>query len=184
MTVPVENYFAAYPASYRAGNVTVGPLTLGGAIRLAHEGIDCGAAVPRDKVYLAAFILSSETDYKRFLRRSKCGLQELCNAVESALNNAFETYVKPPSPKAGTRKRVTPHGCGWPLEIAECLCGEYGWSWRDSLATPVVTAYALIAACRQRHGEEPGGFDYIERIKEREVHARKQRAAEEAKARR
>lgn len=177
MTVPVENYFAAFPASYRAGNVTVAPLTLGGAIRLAHEGIDCGVAVPREKLYLAAFVLSGETDYKKFLRRAKCGLQELSNAVESALNNAFETYVKPPSPESGTRQRVTPHGYGWPLEIAEFLCGEYGWSWRDALATPVVTANALVATSRQRHGDEPGGFDYVERIKEREVHERKRRAA-------
>ena len=183
MTVPVENVFAAFPASYRAGNVTVAPLTLGGAIRLAHEGIDCGVAVPREKLHLAAFVLSGATDYKKFLRRAKCGLQELSNAVESALNNAFETYVKPPSPKSGTRMRVTPHGYGWPIEIAEFLCGEYGWSWRDALATPVVTAFALVAACRQRHGDEPGGFDYMERIKEREVHERKRRAAARAKAR-
>ncbi len=184
MTVPVENYFAAFPASYRAGNVTVAPLTLGGAIRLAHEGIDCGVAVPREKLCLAAFVLSGATDYKKFLRRAKCGLQELSNAVESALNNAFETYVKPPPPPKGARVRTGPHGCGWPLEVAEFLCGEYGWSWRDALATPVVTAFALVAACRQRHCDEPGGFDYMERIKEREVHERKRRAAEEAKPRR
>lgn len=183
MTVPVENYYAAFPASYRAGNVTVGPLTLGGAIRLAHEGIDCGAAVSRDKVLMAAFVLSGETDYKRFLRRVKCGLQELSNAVEMCLNNAFETYVKPPPPPKGARVHTGPHGFGWPLEIAEFLCGEYGWSWRDALATPVVTAYALVATSRQRHCSEPGGFDYMERIKSREVHERKRRAAEKAKAR-
>ena len=195
MTVPVENYFAAFPASYRAGNVTVGPMTLAQAVLLGAFDVPLAADVPipDDKVIIAAMLLSpewreqreapTEADFKRFAKRVKANGGELAEAVTRARSFAFSTYVKPPPPPKGTRVNKGPHGCGWPLEVAEFLCGEYGWSWRDALATPVVTAFALVAASRQRHGDEPGGFDYMERIKEREVHERKRRAAERAKTR-
>ena len=194
MTVPVENYFAAFPASYRAGNVTVGPMTLGQAIMLGAFDIPLAVEmpVPADKLMIAALLLSKEwraadrlpdeRDFKSFAKQlKKVDGKELKEAVESVRVFAHSTYVKPPKAPAGARKRTTPHGYGWPLEVAEFLCGEYGWSWRDALATPVVTAFALIATSRQRHGDEPGGFDYMERLKEREVHERKRRAAAAAK---
>lgn len=162
MTVPAEDFIAAFPPDARAGNVTLRPLTLGGAIRLAREGVDCGAAVPRDLAVRAAFVLSGEPDYRRFLRRAKCGLQQLCNAIEKVLNDAFETYIKP-ADRQGSTQSLTPHGLGWPLELAEFLCAEYGWSWRDALDTPVATCWALLAACRQRHNVQRGGLDYMER---------------------
>ena len=162
MALPVEDYIAAFPPSRTAGNVTLRPLTLGGAIRLSREGVDCGAAVSRKLVLRAAFVLSGAEDYRRFLRRAKCGLQELCNAVEKTLNDAFETFVKP-AESQGATKSLTPHGLGWPLELAECLCGEYGWRWREALDTPVATCWALVAACRQRHNAQRGGLDYVER---------------------
>lgn len=189
MTVPVENYFAAFPASHRAGNVTVGPMTLAQAVLLGAFGVPLATDVPipDDKVIIAAMLLSpewreqreapTEADFKRFAKRVKANGRELAEAVTRARSFAFSTYVKPPPPPKGARVYKGPHGCGWPLEVAEFLCGEYGWSWRAALATPVVTAFALVAACRQRHGDEPGGFDYMERIKERKVHERKRRAA-------
>ena len=189
MTVPVENYFAAFPASYRAGNVTVGPMTLGQAIMLGAFDVPLAADVPipADKLTIAAMLLTAEwravdhlpdeKDFKRFAKRLKADCKELKKAVEAARAFSFSTYVKPPPPPKGARINKGPHGYGWPLEVAEFLCGEYGWSWREALATPVVTAFALVAASRQRHGDEPGGFDYMERIKSREVHERKRRAA-------
>lgn len=194
MTVPVENYFAAFPASRSVGGAELGPMTLGQAIMLGAFDVPLAADVPipADKLMVAALLLSKEwraadrlpveKDFRRFAKRLKADCRELKEAVESVKTFAFSTYVKPPPPK-GARINKGPHGCGWPLEVAEFLCGEYGWSWRDALATPVVTAFALVAACRQRHGGEPGGFDYMERIKEREVRERKRRAADRAKAR-
>jgi len=170
MTLPVENYIAAFPPSFKAGNVVLRPLTLAGAIKLSQEGVDCGKAVPRGLVIQAAFILSGETNYKRFLRRMKCGLQELCNAVERVLNSAFTTFVKPAVDKNAPQE-VTPHGVGWALELVEFLCGEYGWSFRDALETPVVTAWALVTASRQRHCAPKGDFDYIERQYEADLKA-------------
>ena len=163
MDVPRENVIAAFPPSVKAGNVVIRPLTLGGAIRLAERGISTGTRVPKDKLFVAAWILSGEADLKKFLRRAKCGLQELSNAVEEVLNTAYETFVKPAAAQGKQVGHMTPHGLGWPLEFAEWLCAEYGWSWQTALATPVATVYALAAACRQRNGGRHAGLDYIER---------------------
>lgn len=162
MQVPPENWLAAFPPVVKAGRVVLRPLTLAGAIRLGAAGLDCGKAVPREKLFEAAFVLSGETDYRRFLRRTKCGLRALSAAVETVLNDAFATALGPAARKNAT-KHLTPHGLGWPLELAEFLCAEYGWSWQEALETPVVTVYALAAAARQRTGGKHGGFDYVER---------------------
>ena len=119
--------------------------------------------VPKDRLFDAAFVLSGEADLKRFLRRAKCGLQELSNAVETVLNTAYETYVAPKPENGKQTNELTPSGLGWALELSEWLCAEYGWSWQTALETPVATAYALIAAARARHGGKHGAPDYIER---------------------
>ena len=170
MQVPPENWLAAFPPDVKAGNIALRPLTLAGAIRLGALGLDCGKAVPREKLFEAAFVLSGEKDYSRFLRRAKCGLEELSKAVETVLNTAFATYLRAAAQKNATQ-HLTPHGLGWPLELAEFLCAEYGWSWQESLAMPVVTVYALMAAARQRTGGKHGGFDYIERQYNEDVKA-------------
>ena len=182
--LPRENVIAAFPPSVKAGNVVLRPLTLGGAIRLAERGISTGARVPKDKLFVAAFVLSDEgkrekgigkreqalpsslfpnPSFRRFLRKAKCGLQQLSNAVETVLNTAYETYVAPKPENGKQMNELTPSGLGWALELSEWLCAEYGWSWRDALETPVATAYALIAAARARHGGKHGAPDYIER---------------------
>ncbi len=172
MIPPVENALAAFPPSSKAGNVVLRPLTLGAAIRLGCEGVDCGARIPEGKIFQAAFVLSGESDYRRFLRRAKCGLQELSKALETVLNEAFATWIKPPAPSgASVVKHLTPHGLGWPLECAEFLCSEYGWSWQTALDTPVATCFALMAACRQRNGGKHAGLDYIERRYSKEIKA-------------
>lgn len=174
MIPPPENAVAAFPPSRRAGNVELGPLTLAGAIRLGEAGVDCGVAVPRDRLVQAAFILSGGKDFRRFARRSKCGFKELAKAVETVLNDAFSTWIRPlPAADAPSCLQLTPHGLGWPLEWAEFLCSEYGWTWRAALDTPVATVFALAAACRQRNGGRHAGLDYIERKYRQDVKAGK-----------
>jgi len=176
--IPHENALAFFPPSVTVGNVTLGPLTLAGAVRLGEIGVDLGRRVPRDLVFPAAWVLADATspsrlgrdalrrvrqrkDYTSFLSHSRVGLKELHNAVETVLNDAFKTYIKPAASSSGT-VHLTPHGIGWPLEYAEFLCGEYGWSWQASIDTPLATVYALYAAYRQRNGGRHG-MDYIER---------------------
>lgn len=168
MTIPEENAIAAYPPSVKAGNVTLRPLTLGGAIRISSLGVDIGKPVDKDALFRVAAVLAGEDDTKRFLKRSRVGLNALSSAVETVLNTAFTTYVKPAQ---GERKTThfTPHGLGWPLEYAEWLCHEYGWSWQAALDTPLATVYALEAACRARNGGRHAGLDYIERQYRKDV---------------
>jgi hypothetical protein len=170
MLPPVENAIAAFPPARRAGRAVLRALTLGGAVRLGAEGVDCGKAVPRDKLVRAAFVLSGEEDFGRFAGRLKCGLAELSAAVEGVLNDAFSTWIRPAAEKGGV-VHLTPHGLGWPLELAEWLCAEYGWGWREAIDTPVATVWALAAACRQRNGGAHAGLDYIERRYREDVKA-------------
>lgn len=163
MEIPREDWLAAFPPSRAAGNVTLKPLTLAGAIRLGERGIPISRRVPEGKVAEAAFVLSGGGDFARFCRRARCGLKELARAVEATLNDAFSTYVRPYVAGGGAVRNLTPNGLGWPLELAEWLCAEYGWRWGEALETPVVTVYALAAACRKRNGGRHAWLDYIER---------------------
>jgi len=164
MEIPVENALAFFPPTVRAGNVTLGPLTLAGSVRIGQLGVEIGQRIPTEKLFQVAHILSvgSSVPLDRFLRRARVGLKELHNAVETVLNDAFRTYVKPAQGKGGT-VHLTPHGLGMPLEYAEFLCAEYGWTWETAINTPLATVFALVAAHRQRNGNRHGGFDYIEK---------------------
>lgn len=185
MTLPVEDFIAAFPPSVRAGAVELGPMTLEHAVLFGAFDIplDEKIPVPAAKVPTAAMILSSrrwgrvpgELDFRRFARRLNGGQKELAAAVESCRSLAMSTYIAP-RPAEGETRRTDPHGLGWPLEIAEFLCGEYGWGWQVALETPCATAHALVAACRQRYGGLHGDFDYVERARSQEVHSRKERA--------
>lgn len=181
MTLPVEDYIAAFPPSEKAGNVTLGPMTLRHAVLFGAFGVplDTKIKVPLDKLVVAALILSrdwvappSDGDFKRFAKKVKCSSEALGKAVETCRAQGQCTYVSPREQSGGT-KRSDAHGLGWPLEVAEFLCGEYGWSWRDALATPTATAFALVAACRQRNGGKHGDFDYVERVRSDDAHRRK-----------
>ena len=163
MPLPIENVLAAFPPSVKAGNITLRPLSIGGAIRLAEIGVDARKTpVPKDKLFAAAFVLSGEPDLKRFLRRSRCGLKELANALEEVLNQAFTTFI-PPQQQQDAPISLTPDGLGWPLELVGFLCAEYGWTFEYALATPVCRAFALQAVSRVQHGGKHGGPDYVER---------------------
>jgi len=183
MQIPHEDALAFFPPSVTAGNLTLGPLTLAGVVRLAELGVNLGRRVPKDKLFQAAHVLakkvggesrwtkdgeiplststSSLLSFDRFIRKARVGLKELSTAVEKVLNDAFSTYVKAIVKHDGPI-RTTTHGLGWPLEYAEYLCGEYGWSWETAINTPVVTAFALSASNHQRHGGQ-NGIDYLEK---------------------
>lgn len=185
MPLPIENVLAAFPPSVKAGNVTLGPLSIGGAIRLAQIGVDARKTpVPKDKLFAAAWILSDQVKvkdqgegwnhstvhlhlspspaFRKFLRKARCGLKELANALEEVLNQAFVTFI-PPQQQQDAPISLTPDGLGWPLELVGFLCAEYGWTFEYALATPVCRAFALQAVSRVQHGGKHGGPDYVER---------------------
>ena len=183
MQIPAETVTACFPPSFTAGNIVLRPLTLGDAVRLGSIGVDVNRRIPADKLFSVAFVISGEAvssplhahngeavssplqlkAYRRFLRRARVGLQELSSAIEKALNAAFETWI-PPMEQKGATRQLTPSGLGWPLEYAEWLCAEYGWSFDRALETPVATVFALVAAARKRNDGKHGGPDYVERV--------------------
>lgn len=164
MPFPPETFSALVPTDRTVGNVTLHPLTLRGVMEIARAGIDIHGAIPADRVFIVAHVLSvgSSVPLDRFLKRAKVGLNALCKAVEETINEAFSTYLKPQPEK--NRVPGPPTGLGWPLEIAEFLCAEYGWNIAKALDTPASTAFALVAAYRQRNDVRHGEPDYVEKI--------------------
>ena len=162
MRFPAETAVALMPPCRKAGGVTLRPLTIAGAVEIDRRGIDLARGIPADRVAEVAAILAGDSSENGRGQRLPIGLEGgLSTAVERVLNDAFETYLKPqPDPH---RVPGPPTGLGWPLEIAEFLCGEYGWTIDEALNCPVATAFALIAANRQRHGARHGEPDYTER---------------------
>lgn len=196
MTLPIENYLAAFPPvrTVRMGwlrrPVVLGPLTLGKCVLIDALGVDPCRTVAEKDAALVAFVLSGEvgvlswssrndgsiqfsnsnSKLQLFSRRVKRHLKDLCKAVNETMNDAFATYVKPQPPKGPAK--TTPSGIGWWLSYAEALCGDYGWSWEYVLGTPLATVFALAVAQRERYGIDNGDSDYIERayIKEHFKH--------------
>ena len=196
MTLPIENYLAAFPPvrTVRMGwlrrPVVLGPLTLGKCVLIDALGVDPCRTVAEKDAALVAFVLSGEvgvlssssrkdgsiqfshlnSKLQLFSRRVKRHLKPLCKAVNETMNDAFTTYVKPQPPKGPAK--TTPSGIGWWLSHAEALCGDYGWTWQQVLDMPLATVFALAVSQRERYGIDNGDSDYIERayIKEHFKH--------------
>lgn len=175
LRVPVENLLAAFPVHVMAGSAELYPLTVGGAIVLGIYGVDFEREIRGETAILAGAVLSRAVSLAdladarrcgkclmRFARRFRKQQAVLEDAVNLIVDKAFATRV--PFLRTGGKVALSPSGLGWPLELAESLCHEYGWSWKDVLETPVATANALMAAAHQRLGGKFGGPDYIERI--------------------
>ena len=178
--VPVENLLAVFPARVRAGGVELSPLTIRDAVLLAVYGVDFTREIRGEFAVLAGAVLSGAVSaedladgrragkalsafarpYRRLLFPRR--MSELERGVNEIVDKAFATRVLVLGNVA--RISLTPSGLGWTLEIAETICHEYGWSWEETLRTPVATAYALLAAAHRRNGGKFGGPDYIERI--------------------
>lgn len=178
MTLPIENYLAAFPPvrTVRMGwlrrPVVLGPLTLGVAVMLDALGVNPCDTVSEKDAAIVAYVLSrpsqhlnfstSQHAFKAFSKRVKRRLQALCKAVNETLNDGMRTYVKP-APDKNAVKSTTPHGVGWWLSYAEALCDDYGWTWDVALKTPLATVFALTTAHRERYRIDHGDSDYVER---------------------
>ena len=179
MTLPIENYLAAFPPvrTVRMGwlrrPVVLGPLTLGAAVMLDALGVNpCGTVAEKDTA-IAAYVLTvtdfhvrpfdeNDTSFKSFSKRVKRRLKDLCKAVNETLHDGMATYVKP-APDKNAVTSTTPHGVGWWLSYAEALCDDYGWTWEVALKTPLATVFALATAHRERYRIDHGDSDYVER---------------------
>lgn len=192
MQIPVENVLAAYPPTRCAAGLKLKPLTVGGALALAAMGVDFGKAkVEPAKLPLAVAVLAGilspeeticgerrivERAMRKAVRTIKRDFKAVEEAVETLLNDAFATRIKPAVPQ-GAPISFTPHGLGWPLRLAEQLCAEYGWPFEAALKTPLARAWALDACARERHGGKHGDFDYIERIEAERLRRKARKSA-------
>ena len=155
------------------------------AVTLAHaaamEALGCGMLegfVTDENALMCAWLLSLKPDevsaaangdvagMMRTARSLKGRMEETSVAVNGLVSEALAPFV--PAKSDGGENVLNDglgHGYGWPLEVAEALCDKYGWSFADAMATPVSTAFALIAAGRANAGGKAGGPDYYDRIR-------------------
>lgn len=166
MVLPPEtlNCFDIPPV--KAGWVKLRPLTLGDVAILARAGIDILEPLVSGEAEVVFSLLADGRDPARPFRkptfmRLRCTAQQRRAAVARALDIAFRNAV--PGHVEGKRKVFQQTGYGWPLEMADRLMHEYGLTFDEAAAMPLVRIYSLLACARVRGGGKAGGPDYWER---------------------
>lgn len=185
--LPFETILAVSPPS---AEVKIGffrtlrlkPMTLTHAVALEAFRCSVDGTLDDSHAIIAAWILSRDShellnaiidsanprvvkSIVRFTRRMSKRTSRVRDAVNRHVEISFKTYVRGKPSDTGTQLMGSgPEGFGWPLEIAEYLCGEYGWTFEEAMTTPVARALALVSVGRIRLGGESGGPDYYQRI--------------------
>lgn len=166
MILPPEtlNCFDIPPV--KAGWVKLRPLTLGDVAILARAGIDILAQLGPGEAEAVFALLSHRSGEARpfrrpFFMRLRCTAKQRGAAVSRALDIAFRNAV--PGHVEGDLTVFSQTGYGWPLEMAERLMHEYGLTFDEAAAMPMVRVYSLLACARIRGGGKAGGPDYWER---------------------
>lgn len=184
--LPVETVLAVFPSSAVVCKVGLFktlrllPMTLAHAVALEVFGCDLNSDLDEPHALIAAWVLSQtpgelkeiisgQIRMTRGLVRFVKGLEKhvvkVRDAVNSHIRTAFFTYVPGKKQNDGTQLYSSGQkGFGWPLEVAECLCGAYGWDFDYTMSVPMTRALALLTVYRNRNGGENGGPDYYERI--------------------
>lgn len=176
--LPVETTEALFPTPCAVGRLTLRPMTLAHAALLETAGADMARGVTPDSILLFAWVLAMDgaevrrvaasadrvPAFRAWCERHDPDPYALAEAVCRAVRTAFAAFVPPEAEGGGETVFASAKGFGWPLEIAECLCHEYGWTLDAALDTPLATAYALVNCARQRNGGRNGGPDYYGRI--------------------
>ena len=167
MVLPPEtlNCFDIPPV--KAGWVKLRPLTLGDVAILARAGIDIIAPLSPGEAEVVFALLANRSGAARPFRRPRfmrlrCTGRKRLEAVARALDIAFRNAV--PGHVEGNLTVFSQTGYGWPLEMADRLMHEYGITFNEAAAMPMVRIYSLLACARIRGGGKAGGPDYWERI--------------------
>lgn len=185
--LPFETILAVSPpsAEVKLGlfrTLRLRPMTLTHAVAMEAFGCSLDGNLDDSHSLIAAWILSRDsrelTDViidsakpaaarrmVRFVRAVAKKTRDVRDAVNRHVEISFKTYVQGRRADRGSQLMASgPEGFGWPLEIAEHLCGEYGWSFDQAMNVPVARALALVSVGRIRLGGESGGPDYYQRI--------------------
>lgn len=184
--LPFETILAVSPPS---AEVKIGifrklrlrPMTLTHAVAMYTFGCDIDHELDKPQALIGAWILAQDEKelYRKlvdglsnraikkissFIRRCALKADDILTAVNRQIEIGFKTYVPPKRTAEGAQILQSENqGYGWPLEMAEHLCGEYGWSFEDAMNTPVAQVMALVSVGRIRIGGEAGGPDYWQR---------------------
>lgn len=175
------------------------PMTLLHATAMEAFGVDLDRKeIDGDHMLIAAWILAQTPDQiRREMTRIEDGqatrdfaewarnVRETPDAISAKVNReinlAFHNCV--PAQQSGKPNLLSdgmPQGYGWPIEIAEAMCAEYGMSFREAMETPMASAFAMIACERKRYEVPSGGPDYYDRIRVKRMHEEKLRRQAEA----
>ena len=171
MKFPPEMMRAFFPDDRHIGSVILHTPTLAHMVFL--NFFDCIGELDGEKAIIAAWILSHKSedvgtmlaneeieDLQAWYIKQGLDGDTLAPIVMDVLRKAFRALVKKEE-KADVP--IFPTGYGWPLEVAETACAEYGWTFNDVIHMPVATLFALISCCNKRKGSEKGP-DYYARI--------------------
>ncbi|MCX7887686.1 MAG: hypothetical protein N3B01_10610 [Verrucomicrobiae bacterium] len=154
--------------------------TLAAVLALDHYGLaDPVAEVGALDIYRREMILRSDptdptdpTDPQAVLRFAETIAeppQLLCERYAAAWREACAALgeLEPPEFKADDRiveetrfGGPQTSGIGWMLPLVELFAAEYGWTVREILRLPVITAFALLTAQRLRNGWRWRGPSY------------------------
>ena len=171
-----------FPASAVIDGISVGPMTLGHAAMLDYLGVDLADRIDANSILIAAWVLSLTGDDLRRAMAERSGIlaafekwckgrrksaARIAKAIISIVEEAYSTFVPPK--REGDVSRSLPSGYGYPLEVCELLCAEYGMPFSEAMDVPMARVYAMLACARARHGGEAGGPDYYERRMLRDI---------------
>lgn len=181
--LPIETLNALFVAGEGVGNVTLRPATLAHLAAMEAFGVDVSKGIAFEKTHLVAWILTldfegcsrailddffARSEMARWMEGARCSAAVLYPLVVRVLQRAFSAYVAGADDgKDGATTYSAPRGFGYPLEIAEFLCHEYGWTIEEAMNAPLARVYGMMNCARQRSGGKNGDFDYYERILQR-----------------
>lgn len=185
--LPFETILAVSPPSAevkigRFRTLHLKPITLTHIVALEAFGCSIDYNLERSQALIAAWFLSQKGEalidriidianpkvakkLGKFIHKVSRKGKEIQDVVNRHIEISFKTYV--PGKKSGSGTELmggAPEGYGWPLEIAEHLCGEYGWTFEKAMCTPIARALALVSVGRIRLGGDAGGPDYYQRL--------------------
>lgn len=136
--------------------------------------LDCSGEIDEEKAIIAAYVLSHKSEdlsldevlnldrFAVWMEAHRPDGKTLAPVAVDMIAKAVRAGVFDES-KAKAAANIYPQGYGWPLEVAERICSEYGWSFGEAIHTPVGTLFALLACAAKRTGKEKGP-DYYARL--------------------
>ena len=168
---PPEMYRAFFDDTRTIGGITLHTPTLSHVVVLNRLG--CFGRIDADKAIISAFVLSHKSedlnrvagdidmrDMERWLTEFMPDGESLAPVIEDMLGLAFRAGV---FESKNSSANIMPSGYGWPLEVAERVCAEYGWKFDYVKHVPISTLFALLACIGKRNKSEKGP-DYYARM--------------------